>query len=92
MKKCRAVEVGGKEKNMKHVHKITQVNFMSPWIIMVDKSFPLKGKFYGLLSQKYLFQNYLFVESNAMDDDVLLHFVFMNVIKFDSWKMVAVTD
>lgn len=63
---------------------------MSPWIMMVDKSFLLKGKFYLFLSQKYLFQNHLFVESNAMDDDVLLHFVFMNVIKFDSGKMVAV--
>lgn len=62
---------------------------MSPWI-MIDKSFLLKGKFYVFLSQKYLVQNHLFVESNAMDGDILLHFVFMNVIKFDSAKMVAV--
>ena len=56
---------------------------------MIDKSFRLKGKFYVFLSQKYLVQNHLFVESNAMDGDIL-HFVFMNVIKFDSAKMVAV--
>lgn len=63
---------------------------MSPWIMMIDESFLLKGKFYVFLSQKYLVQNHLFVESNAMDGDILLHFVFMNVMKFDSAKMVAV--
>ena len=63
---------------------------MSPWIMMIDESFLLKGKFYVFLSQKYLVQNHLFVESNAMDGDILLHFVFMNVMKFDLAKMVAV--
>lgn len=58
--------------------------------MMIDESFLLKGKFYVFLSQKYLVQNHLFVESNAMDGDILLHFVFMNVMKFDSAKMVAV--